>query len=378
MNAIRRFWTRLFIASLLGALACAMAGCGDSPTATAANDSPDPDLPKLVQQAQGGPELMKLAPADLAGMTLTTVRTVELPGTLETTGQVTFDDRRVASIISRVTGRIEEVRVSQWDYVQRGQVIATLYSPDIMTGEAEYLQAKEMVSKLGGNGDADFGRSMLEASTRKLELLGIEPAQIAAIKVAAPTFTMHAPISGNIVQNQSLRGSAVNPGDVLYSLGTLEDVWITADIYEDDLARVRPGQELSAVTTAYPDEVFHGIIARISPNVDPTTHTATIRCEVRNPGFKLKPQMLARVTIVVQPGQALVVPLDALVFETDRYFAYVDAGDHLLQRREVVIGAWNQEGYARVVKGLTDGDRVVTGQTIQVNALWHQAHGESS
>ncbi len=361
---------------LLAAIASAMIGCGGSPGVTA-NDQPGLELPKFIHQGPG-PEQMELAQADLAGMTLTTIQSVNLPGTLETSGQVTFDDRRVASIISRVAGRIEEVRVSQWDYVQRGQAIATLYSPDIMTAEAEYLQAKDSVSKLAAINNGEFARAMLEASRRKLDLLGIEPEQIAKITVPAPTFVMHAPISGNIVQNQTLRGSAVNPGDVLYSLGTLEDVWITADIYEDELARVKPGQELSAVTTAYPDETFHGTIARISPNVDPTTHTAQIRCEVKNPGFKLKPQMLARVTIAVRSGQALIVPLDALVFETDKYFAYVDAGNHLLERRTVVIGAWDQEGYARVISGLSAGDRVVTGETMQVNALWHQARGESS
>ena len=361
---------------LLAIIAVAMIGCGGSPGVTA-NDQPGVVLPKFIHQGTG-PELMELAPADLGGMTLTTIQPVDLPGILETSGQVTFDDRRVSTIISRVAGRIEEVRVSQWDYVQRGQAIATLYSPDIMTAEAEYLQAKDSVSKLAGINNGEFSRAMLEAARRKLDLLGIEPAQIAKITVPAPYFVMHAPISGNIVQNQALRGSAVNPGDVLYSLGTLEDVWITADIYEDELARVKEGQQLSAVTTAYPDDVFHGTIARISPGVDPTTHTVQIRCQVQNPGFKLKPQMLARVTIDVRPGQALLVPLDALVFETDKYFAYVDAGNHMLERRVVTIGAWDQEGFARVISGLSAGDRVVTGETLQVNALWHQARGESS
>src|ERR1700685_3589299 len=357
-------------------VAGAMIGCGGSPGVTA-NDEPGVALPRFIHQGPG-PELMELAPSDLAGMTLTTIQPVSLPGTLETSGQVTFDDRRVSTIISRVAGRIEEVRVSQWDYVQRGQAIATLYSPDIMTAEAEYLQARDSVSKLASINNGEFSRAMLEAARRKLDLLGIEPAQIAKITVPAPYFVMHAPISGNIVQNQALRGSAVNPGDVLYSLGTLEDVWITADIYEDELSRVKEGQQLSAITTAYPDDVFHGTIARISPGVDPTTHTVQIRCQVQNPGFKLKPQMLARVTIDVRPGQALLVPLDALVFETDKYFAYVDVGNHMLERRVVTIGAWDQEGFARVISGLSAGDRVVTGETLQVNALWHQARGESS
>ena len=372
--AISRWLAWLALTGLLGA---GVVGCTGSPQG-AVSDS-ELQLPKLIHQGSG-PALMQVQPGDLAGTTFTTVRLVELPGILETSGQITFDDRKVASIISRVTGRIEEIRVSQWDYVRRGQAIATLYSPDIMTAEAEYLQAKATsasMSQASPSNDA-FARSMLEAATRKLELLGIEPAQIAAIRTAAPNFVMHAPISGNVVQNQALRGSAVNPGDVLYSLGTLEDVWITADIYEDDLARVHVGQQLDAVTTAYPDEVFHGTIARISPNVDPNSHVVEIRCQVRNPNFKLKPQMLARVKIVVRPGQALVVPLGALVFESENYFVYVDSGNHLLERRTVHIGTWNQPEYARVISGLNPGDRVVARGTLQINALWHQAQGESS
>ena len=323
---------------------------------------------------------MQLESKDLAAVSWDLARSVELPGTLETSGQITFDDRKVASIISRVAGRIEEVRVSQWDYVHRGQAIATLYSPDIMTAEAEYLQAKATASAISNASpdEQEFAHSLLEAARRKLDLLGIEADQINAIKAAAPNFVMHAPISGNIVQAQALRGAAVNPGDVMYSLGTLEDVWVTADMYEDDVARVQVGQQLEAITTAYPDEVFRGTIARISPNVDPNTHTVQIRCEIRNPGFRLKPQMLARVKIVVRPGQALVVPLNSLIFESDRYFVFVDAGGQLIERREVGIGAWNEQGSARVVSGLSPGERIVSGGALQVNALWHQAHGESS
>ena len=172
---------------------------------------------------------------------------------------------------------------------------------------------------------------------------------------------MHAPISGNVVQNQALRGSAVNPGDILYSLGTLEDVWITGDIYEDELARVHVGQQLDAVTTAYPDEVFPRHDCAHQPQHRSQHAHLQIRCAVKNPGFKLKPQMLAQIRIVVRPGQALIVPLDALVFETDSYFAYVDAGHDRLERRKVVDRLMESAmAYARVVSGLDPGDRVVT------------------
>ncbi len=169
----------------------------------------------------------------------------------------------------------------------------------------------------------------------------------------------------------------MNPGDVLYVVGTTGVVWITANIYEDELPRVQIGQELEAVTTAYPGEVFHGTIARISPDIDPATHTASIRCEVRNPDGRLKPAMLARVRIVTAPGAALIVPQEALVFESDAYYVFVDRGGGLFERRKVEIASWRESGMTRVTAGLRAGEKVVAGESLQVDELWHQAAGSS-
>lgn len=356
----------------------ALAGCR-SDTFTSA-DAPDTTAVHLVRQQ--GVELIQFNAADIPGLTTQQVREVELPGELETSGQITFDDRNVSTIVSRVQGRIEQTRVSVWDNVQRGEKILALYSPDFMTAESEYLQARQTSTLTAapgtGVGSSDFSRALSVAAKSKLELLGMSDADIAAIRAPNPTVWMRAPISGTVVSNNAQRGAAVNPGDMLFSLGTLKDVWITGDIYEENLSRVHVGQEMSAVTTAFPDEVFKGMIARISPNVDPTTHTAQIRCQVQNPDGKLKPQMLAKVTIVTLPGQALTVPLDALVFETDAYYAFVEVSPGTYERREVAVASWSKPGDARVVRGLKPGDRVVSGETLRVNALWHEAHSESS
>jgi RND family efflux transporter MFP subunit len=304
-----------------------------------------------------------------------------LPGILETTGQVNFVDDRVSTISSRVQGRIENMRVATWDNVHRGELILELYSPDFMLGEAEYLQA-QMTSSVSAHssipGSPELAQSMLLAARRKLELLGMSDADINAIKGAEPTIWMRAPVGGTVVQNKATIGSAVNPGDVLYQLGTLDRVWLNADIYEVDLARVKVGQQLEAVTTAFPDEVFRGQVSRISPNIDPNAHTAQIRCEIKNPELELKPQMLARVKIVTNPGSALVVPQQALVFDGDSYCAFVEVTPGSVERRKVEIGSWNEHGYARVLSGVKAGERVIVKQAIQVNALWHEAHGESS
>jgi RND family efflux transporter MFP subunit len=184
---------------------------------------------------------------------------------------------------------------------------------------------------------------------------------------------MRAPISGIIVSKNVVRGQQVNPGDQLFSLATLDQVWLTADIYEDDLSRVHVGQTLEAVTTAYPDEMFSGVIDRISPNIDPNTHTLQLRCRIINHGLKLKPQMLARIQIVTKAGSALVVAEPALVFDTDRYYAFVLAPGKVIVRREVAIRSWTERGYVRVVRGLNAGDRVVDAQSVEVASLWDQS-----
>jgi hypothetical protein len=143
----------------------------------------------LIHQGNG-PDLLQLQPNGLRDMTLSEVVDIDLAGVLETTGQITFDDRRFANIISRGTGRIEEVRVLRWDYVRRGEPILTPYSPNFMTVEAKYLQAKAAVPASGGSSsdDREFALSMVDASQPKLDLLGIGRGQIEAIKTAAPTF----------------------------------------------------------------------------------------------------------------------------------------------------------------------------------------------
>jgi Cu(I)/Ag(I) efflux system membrane fusion protein len=380
MIRIRSNPIALVACAVAAGLAVLASGCRtDSAGPAAAVPEATPVATRLVRQQ--GAELLQFNAGDVPGLVMVDVQNAELPGVLEASGQITYDDRRVSTIVSRVQGRIEENRVSLWDSVHRGEKILSLYSPDFMTAEAEYLQAHEtskLIAAPGVGASTDFAGSLSLAAKRKLQFLGMSDADIQSITAPDPIVWMRAPISGVVVENKVQRGAAVNPGDALFTLGTLEDVWITGDIYEDDLARVRVGQEMSAVTTAFPDQVFKGAIARISQNIDPTTHTAQIRCAVKNPGGKLKPQILATVSIFTRPGNALVIPQDALVFDIDNYYAFVEVSFGLFEHRKVAIASWSRAGYARIVSGLKTGDRVVTGETLQVNALWHEAHGESS
>jgi len=363
----------------LGAV-CVLAALGAC-SGGAPSDAPSapPQDAQLLKDASGA-EVLEIA-HDVPGLRVVPVRRVALPATLETTGQVALDDRRSATIISRVTGRVEDTFVSQWDDVQRGERIVSLYSPDYMTAAAEYLQAlaTARVSVAPGLSEQSaLSEAIVAAARRKLQLLGIEDAEIDRLRTAMPTFVMRAPISGTVVQKEVVKGSQVNPGDVLFSLGVTDAVWITADVYESDLARVHEGQPLEAVALAFPAHVFKGLVDRVSPNLDPTSHTLQVRGQVQNPAGTLRPQMLVRVRITTSPGEALVVPQEAVVFETDGYFAFVEVGPRRFARRPVRLASWNEQGYARVTSGIAEGDRVLTDLSLFVNALWHQARGESS
>jgi membrane fusion protein, copper/silver efflux system len=358
-------------------------GCDSSTVSRAAADTPSTaqssNMPLLVNQ--GGQEWMTLDLSRIEGLSIGRVQVVTLPSVLEAVGQVNFDDRLVSTIVSRVTGRLQNIQVSQWDMVHAGEKILSLYSPDFMTAEAEYLEAASgprLTGPLIATGTYSMAADLKGAAIKKLELLGLTPADIADIKQATPSRWMRAPISGIVVSKLALRGAQVNPGDQLFSLASLRQVWITADIYEDDLSRVHTGQSLEAVTVAYPGEIFKGVVDRISPALDPNVHTLQLLCQIENPGEKLKPQMLARVRIVTRPGLALVVPQTALVFEGNAYYAFVQSGADTIERRSVQIATWNEQGYARVVSGLKPGERIVTRKSLQLDAVWRAAHGLSS
>jgi membrane fusion protein, copper/silver efflux system len=377
------------LAALLGlALAAfaliALSSCDRTPSESAVLNIPSPQLPKLVRQAEGR-ELMVVHQAQLGS--IGTVRNVPQPGVLEAMGQVTFDERLVSTIVSRVAGRIEELRKSQWDSVRRGEPVMSLYSPDFMTAEAEYREAVYGANhSLGARPDAfafptvTFGMAanLKYAALRKLELLGFSRSDIGAIREPSASVWMRASISGIIVSKNAVRGQQVNPGDQLFSLATLERVWITADIYEDDVSRVNVGQNLEAVTAAYPGEVFKGTVQKISPSFDPNTHTVQLRCELKNPGSRLKPQMLARVSIDTRSGSALVIPQSALVFDDNAYYVFILVAEDTVERRRVEIADWNEHGYARVTGGIVPGERLLTTQSLRMNSLWHIARGEAS
>ena len=173
-----------------------LGGCQSPHPSSAGSAQAEVDAPTIVRQSNGQ-DLMVFKLSQGKERSIDTLREVQLPGVLESMGQVTFDDRLVSTIISRVTGRIEELQKSQWDMVRRGEQVMSLYSPDFMTGEAEYLEATSNPNQ-GANALANntFGlpsdnfsmtANLKAAAIRKLELLGFSAADVAAIRQPSPS-----------------------------------------------------------------------------------------------------------------------------------------------------------------------------------------------
>jgi Cu(I)/Ag(I) efflux system membrane fusion protein len=353
----------------------ASAGCG---TRNSSADEGDAGDARIVHQGQT--DYLVLG-GNIPGLRWAPVRMVEIPGTLEASGLINYDPKRVASIVSRVQGRIEDVRMGLWDSVKKGDPIVQLYSPDYMTAEAEYLQAvatsrdekSPVAPGLEGMTDA-----LAVAAKQKLTLLGMSAEDLLTLKAPEPTIWMRAPIGGTVLDDKVVRGSAVNPGDVLFTLGVLDEVWLTADIYEEDAPRLAVGQKLEAKVAAFPGETFKGMISNISPDINPDTHALQVRSKIENPGAKLKPRMLASVTIYTKPGAALGVPQEALTFDTDGYYAFIKSDQGRIARRKVEVASSNDKGFVRVRLGMKAGETIAVSETIQLNALWHRALGEGN
>ncbi|MFI5361006.1 MAG: efflux RND transporter periplasmic adaptor subunit [Elusimicrobiota bacterium] len=361
-------------------LVCASAGllaaCGRAKEAERPADAKD-----AVASPSHAADEFALPNGAVPGLDWKTVEMVEVPGALETAGLVNYDPRRVATIVSRVQGRIEDVKVSLWDGVAQGDPIVQLYSPDFMTAEAEFLQAGTATNRSTATSPGlleGMDAALVNAARQKLTLLGMSPQDLKDLSTPQPTIWIRAPIGGTVLDTKVVRGSAINPGDVLFTLGTLDEVWITADIYEENAARLAVGQSLEARVPAFPGQTFRGVISNISPDINPDTHTLQVRSKVANADGRLKPRMLASVTILTRPGKALAVPQDALVFDTDGYYAFVWKPAGRVSRRKVDIVSWSGSGPVRVRAGLKAGERIAASETVQLNALWHRAQGEGS
>jgi Cu(I)/Ag(I) efflux system membrane fusion protein len=285
-------------------------------------------------------------------------------GAWRTNGRVAVDETRVHHVNVKFSGFMEHVH---GDFVGRpvkkGEQLFSIYSPELLSAQQEYLLALDTRKRLAAAGGmSSDGDALVAAARRKLELWDVPRSEIDRIErtgQATRDLTFYSPASGVITKKDVVPGMRVNAGDMPFEIVDLSHVWVLADAYESDLHQVKVGMPASLSLKAFPNRTFKGRVAFIDPLLDPKTRTAKVRIDVPNPTGELRPEMFGEVVLQGKVRQGVRIPADAVIQSGTKSVVFVALGEGKFQPREVQLGETNAD-YVEVVSGLEKGDGVVT------------------
>ncbi|MFV0593143.1 MAG: efflux RND transporter periplasmic adaptor subunit [Draconibacterium sp.] len=282
-------------------------------------------------------------------------------------GKVQEDERLIFSQSSHIPGRIEDLKVNfTGDYVQKGQVIASVYSPDLVTAQEELFEAQKI---------KDSQPQLFAAAKEKLKNWKLTDGQINQILASGKTvetFDVLAEVSGYVTQKKVNTGDYIRRGQAIYEIADLSKVWVLFDVYESDLPWIKKGDKVSYSIESLPGETFEGTIDYLDPVINPKTRVAKARVVKSNPGLKLKPEMFVsgKVEAKLPQSDALVVPKTAVMWTGERSVVYVktetDQGVYF-KMREVDLGPALGESYV-VENGLQKGEEIAVNGTFSIDA----------
>lgn len=283
-------------------------------------------------------------------------------------GKVQADERSIQSQVAHFPGRIERLMVNfTGELVRKGQTLATVYSPELVTAQQELIEAAKM---------KDIQPQIYEASKERLLQWRLSEKQISTVESSGSvlkTIDITSDINGVVISRRVSTGDYVTPGSVLYDITNLSNVWVMFDAYESDLPFLNKGDKLSFTVQALPGQTFTGNITFIDPVIDPTTRVSKVRVEMNNPAGRLKPEMFATGTVKANLDQyqnKLVIPRSAVLWTGKRSIVYVKqagAEEPIFKMREIELGPMLGNSYV-VVDGLNEGEEIVTQGTFSVDA----------
>lgn len=293
---------------------------------------------------------------------------------IRTVGRVEIDERRLARVNLKFAGWIDELFVSAiGDHVKKGQSLFTIYSPDIVATQEEYLLALQSIKELGQSEFPEVSRGakdLLEATRRRFQLWDITEDHIRELEQTGKvlrTLPMHSPITGTVTRMEARRGTYVSSGTELYMIADLAHIWILGDIYEYELPFITVGQGATVTLSYDPSTKLHGHVGFIYPTLDPKTRTAKVRFELKNPGEKLKPEMYANVALKIPLGARLAVPRDAIIESGERQLIFIHHGGGKLEWRSVTLGV-SAGDWVEVAEGLKEGDHIITSANFLIDS----------
>jgi Cu(I)/Ag(I) efflux system membrane fusion protein len=300
------------------------------------------------------------------------VRTAEvtretLARSVRTIGRVTYDEQRIARLHPKYDGWVEKLFINKvGESVEKGSVLLSIYSPQLVATQEEYLLALNSIDILGESpfGDVREGAvSLLRSSRERLQLLDVPEHQINQIKSQRKIMKgmhIHSPFNGIVMSIGAREGERISPETELYMIADLARVWVLVDIYEDDIPWVREGDTAKMQVAGIPGRTFTGKVSFIYPYLDPKTRTIKVRLEFDNPNLDLKPDMFADVDIEADKQiEAVVVPSESIVRTGTQEQVFVQRAAGQFAPRQVTVGV-SVDGKTQIISGLKDGEIIVT------------------
>ena len=307
------------------------------------------------------------------GVTYATVETKPLNHTIRAVGKVAPDTQRVWRVVARAGGYVQELGVSApGEVVKKGQVLMTLYSPELLTTQRELidlLRMRDSAAKGPHSVRAD-ARGLIESAERRLRLWNITDEQVAKIeqtRQAEEALPILSKVDGVVQMLPVTQGMTIAPGNTLVDVADLSVVWVWGEFYQEELPMLLVGQEVTVTSDSYPSERFKGQLSLVDPFMNDVKRTGRVRLDIQNPELKLKPDMYVNVLLEMDMGRALVVPVSAIMPTGKRNIAFVDKGEGKLEPRFLELGGKFGDVYA-VKSGLTEGERVVASANFLIDA----------
>jgi RND family efflux transporter MFP subunit len=294
------------------------------------------------------------------GLTTGVVEKRALAREVRTSARIVADETRLYRVTAKVDGWVDKLfTATTGQFVKKGDPLLTIYSPDLLTSQNEYLTALRSGST-----------NLMASARRRLSLWDISDEQIDRLektREAEKMLTLYAPASGWVVERAVLPGQKIAAGEPLLVVADLSTVWADADIYEAELPYVKVGMPVKLLLPYWPDKTFAGKVTFVSPTLDAESRTLKARLEIPNPELLLKPEMFATAKLSYELGDGLAIPETAVMRTAEHTYAFRDAGDGRLVPTPITVGE-RSDGYYQLVSGLNEGDKVVTSANFLVDS----------
>lgn len=304
---------------------------------------------------------------EFIGVRSAAVRTEHLERTIRTTGQVAFNESRIAHVHTKVNGYIEDVFADfVGKFVRKGDPLFTIYSPDLMATQEDYLIARRGQKSLGDAPYPELSQnadSLVRAALERLRLWDVGDQDIRELEGTGKvkrTLTIYSPATGVVTERAVFQhGRFVTPDTDLYTIVDLSNVWILADVFENEVPYVRVGQRAIMHLSYLSNRTYTGRVSFIYPTLDSKSRTIKVRLEFANPGYALKPEMFADVELKMDYGTHVVVPQEAVLDSGTEQVVFIARPDGHFEPRKVQVGP-TSDGRTVILSGLRPGETVVT------------------